>query len=430
MARKPHFSSWWALGGLFLLLFVLLVYFNSAGMRVLPPNVPTSLSPRPIGLKALYLLYDRLGFTVHRLAAPWTRLDNRAALLLVQEPFYTNRQPTATEVEALAQWVQKGGIVLYGVAPPQRGYDPKDPLAGDLALVSANNTPSIATVLGADRNAQTVQPNPLLKNVHSIAVQCPLRLQFPPKAPYRVLFRDAQGIVAVQKPLGKGTLVVVADNLLMDNAGISLQDNALFLANLAAWAVGRSDRWVLFDEYHHGYGAANAPDVAEGEDIWRALPAAFRATFLYLVAFALIILYNGNRRIAGPRPLKSETRVASEDYVTAFGRLFRRAGATDFALHKLVEAFLPLLSSPSTGRQRGLQVRVSYTTGQQGNEVDIEELLSKVARQLSVDVEPLRQLLARCNAYLQNKRKLSPEELLAIAKELDQWKRRLELVRF
>lgn len=406
MVARFRLSQEGLLFALLVTMFLMLVYFNHQGSRTLPDTAPTSFNARPVGLKALYLLYDRLGFTVKRLAAPWTRLNQQAALLIVQEPFTSDREVTQREIAALTHWIEQGGIVLYATTLPVRGYDSRDPLSGDLANDAAPNTPSVATI-GTDR-----VNNPFLHNVHQIAVRSPIRLRFRPGAPYVVLLRDAHGNVIVAKQVGKGWFLAVADDLLLNNAGIAQQDNAIFMANVAAQAVGKTNRWILFDEYHHGYGFEVAPEAVQREDIWQALPQPLRLAVIYLVAFGLVIIYNENRRRGPLRSIPLPPALAGADYVIAMGRLLLRAGATDLALQQLYSDFLHTLSA-SVGT---------------ATEVSRDVLLERVARAYQTDVQPLSQLLEKCEQALQKGRP-SHEELQRLVRELDYWNRRLQLAR-
>jgi len=76
-----------------------------------------------------------------------------------------------------------------------------------------------------------VQPTPLAHGVLTIDVQSGARIQstLPELA---TLFGDRNGAVVSMMPVGKGRLIVIADDAFASNRGLGSSENAVFIGNL------------------------------------------------------------------------------------------------------------------------------------------------------------------------------------------------------
>ena len=77
-----------------------------------------------------------------------------------------------------------------------------------------------------------------------------------PDAGWQAIYRQGKRAVLVERPLGRGTIVLAADSYFLSNEALQ-QDRA---SALLAWIVGGSGR-IVFDEAH--LGVARNPGVAE-----------------------------------------------------------------------------------------------------------------------------------------------------------------------
>jgi len=141
----------------------------------------------------------------------------------------------------------------------------------------------------------------------------------------------------VEKPLGSGHVILVANRYGATNAGIGEADNAVFLVNIAQFAAGRA-RIIRFDEYHLGVGFAQRT-VSAKDSLWSSTPLPLRLATIHLLAAGLLFLYNGNRRFGPVRIPRAVSTRASTDYVNSMARLYRRAGASDIAIETLFLRF-------------------------------------------------------------------------------------------
>ena len=408
---------------LFGLFAVGLLLFEQVGQRATSPTTPSSYNAKAPGVKALYLLMERQGFRTARLQTTWDSLAASDGLIVVVEPFARSRQPLPGELNALRQWIQRGGTMLYFAAGSPRPLDPQDPIAGDIALAVAPNAPSPAA---ADSVSLTVESgntaalssvsaqaeasdSPYLRDVEAVSGPAGLRLEPAPKARYDILFRDKQGALVAHKTVGRGHLILSAINLLANN-GVRQADNAVFLVNVAQAAIGGANRTVVFDEYHHGIGFDAGRDES-GAGILASLPRPFWLACLPLASVGLLLLVNGNRRFGAALASGPTGPPPSTDYIGSMARLFRRAGAADVALQTIYERFIFELA-------RSLFVPI---------ETPPDVLAALAAKQHGIDGPALLALLSRCEAVRQGQ-PLGEAELLPLARQLDHYRRKCNLV--
>src|SRR5205823_1741955 len=172
--------------------------------------------------------------------------------------------------------------------------------------------------------------SPYLAHVEKLAFASPIRLKPAAKSGYTTLFEDKAGPLVLVKRLGKGQVLVVANRKAAANSGIQEADNAVFLYNIAAQTAGAAHGTVLFDEYHHGIGFAQAATNGK-ESLAANVPLPLWLLFWHGVGLFLILLYNGNRRFGPPKWAGPVLARPSTDYIGSMALLLRRAGAADIA---------------------------------------------------------------------------------------------------
>jgi len=97
---------------------VLLVLMIAASVALSPPNdqmpspIPSTYSTQSAGAEAAYMLLSRLHYPVRRWEDPPTELptDDNNILLILAQP---TQIPTTKERQAVADFVQNGGHVLF-----------------------------------------------------------------------------------------------------------------------------------------------------------------------------------------------------------------------------------------------------------------------------------------------------------------------------
>jgi hypothetical protein len=132
----------------------------------------------------------------------------------------------------------------------------------------------------------------------------------------------------VSTPVGKGSVVVLADEWALSNAGLPLDDDlALALSIVLPEGTGR----VVFDEYHHGY--------ASGGGAWDRLPQSTQVSLIQLALAAALLLVARGWRMGSPVPSAGRAQRAPLDYVESLAGLLARAKAARPAAETLVKSF-------------------------------------------------------------------------------------------
>jgi hypothetical protein len=220
---------------------------------------------------------------------------------------------TADDAAQAAIWVRQGGVLVY--ASEQ----------GDSELDRAFSV----TRLSGFASSQTEFANPILDGVTTVS-GADLAVPFLASSEQVPILRSNSGypLGYIQK-LGSGTVVVLADPLVLCNGYLDKADNGRLLSDLIGLVDPGSA--VGFDEYHHGLILSDLAPQAWVTTPWGA------AILWFLVAVFVGLLLRGRR--FGPliqRPV--EVARADAEWAVAVGELLRRSGARALTLGMLATA--------------------------------------------------------------------------------------------
>ncbi len=391
------------LGALFVSFIAALLLFERVAQETVPRDTPSTLNAQGPGAKALYLLLQKEGFAADRMESPWSALNATMGLLVVIEPLRDDRTVTAEELTALKSWIEGGGSVLFLVTLPARKLEPKDLIAGDIAIVEG------------DPKGKDLKPfapdSPFVKNVEAIHVASPVRLKAGDNSHYQTLFRDDGGALAAEKKMGQGHVIVIANTVAASNSTISQADNAILLVNIAAETLKNGHRTIVFDEYHHGVGFEKRAGDETQEGVFASAPKPLRFLILHLFALGALLIYVGNQRFGPMRTLHNATYRPSTDYVGSMARLFRRANAGDIAIVTLYRQFV-----------RDLRRQLDLTP-----DTPMAQLVAQTVRVYGVQEGPFLQFLTDCEEIDRGQRITEPA-MLHLARQLDNYRRSFNLV--
>lgn len=129
-----------------------------------------------------------------------------------------------------------------------------------------------------------------------------------------LLAEVGQGAAFWEVRVGAGRMWVSRYSDLFSNAGLGEADNARFMANLVAAALGRNGR-VIFDDMHQG-----ASDLYDAEAFFS--DSRFIKTMAFLVGFWMLYLVGRSRRLAPAR--EAASRYYAADLARAMAGFFVR----------------------------------------------------------------------------------------------------------
>lgn len=295
------------------------------------------------GYHAWFDLLAREGMRVTRYTRrPAYLSDDVTTLIIANNVFDTlmreqNQQVAGQyatgDYDRLRQWVRSGGRLVWLVDQSQ---------AMDTAFFAPNarrdGSPSaglrlpFVTNVGRPRGAAVVvSRSPLSDGVSSISGTGRLRIPFNASPHVTPLIADDRGTVVGWYGLGKGTIVVVTDETLFDNARLARADNARLAFNLASFGLGKGQT-VAFEEWSHGYQT--------GDTWWTILPRKFQIAIAVAGSALALWLLGAMWRFGPPSVAPDTSERTSEEYVRSMAVLLERGKASRIAIRDLAQIAL------------------------------------------------------------------------------------------
>jgi hypothetical protein len=292
---------------------VLLVLMISASVALSPPNdqtpspIPSTYSTQSAGAEAAYMLLSRLHYPVRRWEDAPTELpaDDNNILLILAEP---TQIPTTKEREAIADFVQNGGHVLF------TGSNIRDFFPG--AVLSsippdpkwASFSPNIPSGISRGAPHITIQPQAYWGELNEAQL---------------ALYGDASSHAVIAWIFGDGEIGWWAGSTPLTNAGITRDDNlAFFLNSVSNWSAHQRYQ-IYWDEYFHG----------QRSSLWSyARRPSFMWGLVQIGLLAAAVIFAFSRRSGPVYRQPAVSRLSPLEYVDTLGGLYERAGAVSAAV--------------------------------------------------------------------------------------------------
>ena len=261
------------------------------------------------GTSALVLFAQAMGHPTVKISGAFITPTQQGLMFV-----FTPTSPyTPDEADQTAAWVRAGGVIVYA---SEQGDPELDRALGVGRLNGlASSNPAIA--------------NPVLAGVTQVAggtFASPLD----PAAQQVSILRSRGGTpLGYLESSGSGTIVVLADPLVLCNGNLDKLDNGRLLADLLGTVSAGAT--VAVDEYHHGLTVNDLVPQA-----WVLTPWGAALLWLLVAIFAGLILRG--RRFGPLVPRPAEAARADVEWAVAVGELLRRSGARAVTLGLLATA--------------------------------------------------------------------------------------------
>jgi hypothetical protein len=318
------------IGGVIVAIY--LVEWAARGLSGGTPGGPTasSYATASDGTAAWAELLARNGHAVGRLrVTPRNAELPPSATAVVLEPPEVLKPDTA----ALESFVRSGGRLIAG------GTDTTW-LAPIVGRLEASDQGVVV--------ARPLAPEPEVAGVRSVVTTGAASWERLGRA--RAILGTTGRPVAAVADVGRGRIVLLADDSMLSNALLAKADNARFSLGIA----GPPRRDVLFFENYHGYGTASRTGLS-------ALPANWRAAILLGFLAVIVYMLARGRRLGPPELEQREFDPPRREYVEAMGGILARTRAPGEALEPLRAEVRRRLGGPETpeaiaeaARARGL----------------------------------------------------------------------------
>ena len=207
----------------------------------------------------------------------------------------------------------------------------------------------------------------------------------------------------VEAPFSQGRVIILSDPYIVSNGGINIVDNARLAINL----VTSRDGLIVFDEYHHGYGANNnrvfqyfagTPVIAIG---------------LQLGLIVALFFLSQSRRFARAIPELHQSRLSKLEYVSAMAELQQRTRAYDLAIENIYSDF---------------RRRVCALVGLDNTIATRAEIAEKIVERIGGDPRELQELMYRCEDVIRGE-PIGKKDTVAVVEQLRRIESQLGLKR-
>ena len=335
----------------------------------------SSYRSTPYGTLALYTLLEESGYSVSRFEKPFTELKAQGPGTLIVIAPSEAHQPDEEEFIALNKWVDAGGLLII--------------IDRDIQVPVGDGT-ARTEVAQSSTNVRPLQPTSFTRGVHRVGLsEYATRVRLDSRsATYHI--GDDQAAVLADAQVGKGRVVLLTDQFVVANNGISREDNIILGLNLIE---GRPPGPIAFDEYHHGYGTSSAS--AGLMSYFRGTPVPWMMAQAGLLA--ALVVYSYGRRFGRPIPLRQERRTTNLEFVSSMANITRLAQASDLAVENIYSEFRKRLC-----RFSGMPSKIQNV-----------RLAAAAARLTGLDERELNGLLWRCEEIVRGE-PVSEHDLLRL----------------
>ncbi|SHG00126.1 DUF4350 domain-containing protein [Ornithinibacillus halophilus] len=362
---------------IFLLVFISISYFLISKQPQDYPNY-VSDSPAPMGTKAIYTYLEQEYNIVDRWThSPNLLIDNGSNQLLVMiEPIFI---PDAKDMSEYIDFMENGNTIMLFQNNPHGMFDIS---TVPIATMQENTTKL--------NNNQGLEYEAFLPSYERLLTE----------EKDRVILSDMEGVVALERNYGDGTLIVANTPIWMTNEHILEEDHLEIIQTVFHHAGGE---WgsILFDEYSHGTG--NKPTVNTLYPQW-ILVLGFQ-----LLLLTIFYIWNQGKRFGPIVTPREETVRFSNERIKALAAWYQRGKRYQDSL--IIQAdYLRIVMQEKWG--------ISYRK-------DWEDITNNINQRSERDPKELKSFINGVSTVL-TKPTITKQEYLLWSRKIDQLRKEVE----
>lgn len=271
----------------------------------------------PRGLLAAFDYLKARGDAVEGIHGEFLSAIRGTGVLVLAAP--VARTLTEAEAKAVAAFARRGGVVV-AIAPTGRSLPAAQPALADALGAKGSRLEGRATPVdhpGRDPSVAVVRvhADPLLGGGERFVA----RVAEGERLDHGTVLARAGGTPVIsRRDLGAGRVYLLSTPTLLENHRLDLGDDLWLVEGLAALARAAGGP-VRFDEVHDHVASGTGPSSILGR------PAVLAATIQLGLVAAFLLLALG-RRFGPVRPLSTDLRRSSLEYVDTLAALYRQTG--------------------------------------------------------------------------------------------------------
>lgn len=303
-------------------------------------SVPTSEDTGDDGYAALFRWLSASGITTRSWRRSWSDLADATLpapdgnILLTTVTHLRGPQPEA--IDALRGWLDAGNTLVIAAAlndtpawSVSRSGDPVEAIRSitdvTLEAVTDDDGHAVAEAGGGKGVLIDVDPlagHPLMTGISGLRHVTVASTQFwrpVPGEPAIPLLKAAidhdTGVPVIwERPIGEGSVIVIASATLLSNRMLGLAGNARLVENLLEYRLGTDGTWLFDDRCQGLIDDYDADVLFDDSRFWQSV--------LFLLAGWFIYMLGGSGRLLPPRDRSDPPRQI--DFVRAMGGLMAR----------------------------------------------------------------------------------------------------------
>jgi hypothetical protein len=341
--REVRFAHMW-IGALALAAAAALLVYSSARVaqrgRFAAPY--STFGGGPDGARALLLLARELGHDARPFTRELTHLPRGTLVVLAGCKGALLRKLARPEREALAAWVEAGGLLIVAGDP---AFVPEAAGLGVARKASCGESTqrsALERLLAPHTEGESDAIDAMPERVEAHAAGAPLTHLLSFEVPHALGLRiahdseateiltSAEGMLGLTAAFGRGRFVLLGIPDALTNGTVSDGGGLVFARLLAAFAPPGP---VLFDEYHLGMGERRSL-------IGYLRDAGYAPLLGQLLIASLAFMLAGAVRLAPARPALSGGAPHSVSFLDALSGLYANTGDAPGALQRLSRAAL------------------------------------------------------------------------------------------